>query len=116
MNVDLDRTDLIRLVKGSQPDYGQMDQLKAYGQYWEGSTQAFVWDSYALAKLSEEQLWEVYKIASESNAPEYRRTKQDVINKEIKEVEAILEDGWSRGSTRQIEAAEQELVRLKGLL
>jgi hypothetical protein len=113
VNVNLDITDLIRLVKGSQPDYGQMGQLKAYGQYWEGCTMSFVWDSYALAKLSEEQLWEVYKIANESSAHEYRHTKQDVINKEIGEVEAILKDGLHRGSQSQIEAARKELERLK---
>ena len=76
---------------------------------------SFVWDSYALAKLSEEQLWQVYKTANEyiPNTTEYRRTKQDVINKEIEEVEAILKDGWSRGSQSQIEAARKELERLK---
>lgn len=61
MNVELDKTGLIRLIKGTQPDYAQMDKLKLYGQWWEGSTQAWVWDSYALGTLTEDTLWSLYK-------------------------------------------------------
>ena len=106
MNVDLDRTDLINLVMGFDPDYSQMDER--YGQYYGGFNDYWKWDSHKLSQMSESDLWGFYQKLKEPivSSVEYR------LQKEIYEIEEILEDGWSRGNTRQIEAAEKELGRL----
>lgn len=120
MNVDLNKTDLIRLIKGTQPDYAQMDELNAYGQYWEGSTQAWVWSEHALSTLSEEDMWHVYKIVSkpptQSNYSKYEDQQRKDKLKEIAEVQAVLEDGIIRDNQWQIDAARKEIERLRGEL
>lgn len=110
MNVDLDKTDLISLVMGFDPDYSQMDER--YGQYHGGFNDYWKWDSHKLSKLSESELWSLYQKLREPVV----RCVEDRLQKEIQEIEAILEDGWRRGCTRQIEAAEKELIRLKSHL
>lgn len=106
MNVDIDKTDLINLVMGFYPDYSQMDER--YGQYYGGFNDYWKWDRHKLSQLSESDLWSLYQKLKEPivSSVEYR------LQKEIKEIEEILEDGWTRGNTRQIEAAEKELGRL----
>lgn len=111
MNVELDKIDLIRLIKGTQPDYAQMDDLRLYGQWWEGSTQAWVWSEHALSTLPEEAMWEVYKIASKPRR-QHQQLKSNI--KEIAEVQDVLEDGIIRDNQGQIDAALKEIERLRG--
>ena len=111
MNVELYKIDLIRLIKGTQPDYGQMDDLKAYGEYWEGSTQAWVWSDHALSTLPEEAMWDVYKIASKPRQQDQKRKNK---LREIAEVQAVLEDGIIRDNQGQVDAARKEIERLRG--
>ncbi len=106
MNLDLDKTDLIHLVMGFDPDYSQMDER--YGQYYGGFNDYWKWDGYKLSQLSESDLYGLYQKLKEPIVS----CVEDRIQKEIEEVEVILEDGIKRGSKGQIKAAEQELGRL----
>lgn len=108
MNVDLNKTDLITLVMGFDPDYSQMDER--YGQYYGGFNDYWKWDSHKLSQLSESNLWGLYQKLKE---PIVRHNSvEDRLQKEIEEVEVILEEGIKRGGKGQIEAAEKELGRL----
>lgn len=107
MNVDLNKTDLINLVMGFDPHYSQMDER--YGQYYGGFNDYWKWDSHKLSQLSESYLWSFYQRLKEPIVS----CVEDKRQKEIQEIEAILEDGLHRGSQSQIEAARKELERLK---
>ena len=112
MNVDLNKTDLINLVMGFSPDYSQMDER--YGQYHGGFNDYWKWDSHKLSQLSEDDLWSLYQ---KLNEPVIKNNHQACVEdnrqKEIQEIEEILDDGLHRGSQSQIEAARKELERLK---
>lgn len=112
MLVELDKTDIIRLITGLSPDYDQMDDR--YGRYCGGFKDEWKWDWYKLADLSEAQLWEYYQ---KLIAPRPRQIEPIVEknNSVILEMQAILEDGIMRGNAGQVQAAQDELKRLEEL-
>ena len=62
MKIDLDKNDLIRLIKGVDPTYDQMELkvCKYHGTY-EGSYGRWSWNYMAFDKYTEEELLEFYK-------------------------------------------------------
>ena len=66
MKKNLDKTDLISLVKGTTPDYSIMDDdlIKFCGQMVGAPNEKWQWGS--LRRLSEETLWDVYCMCKES--------------------------------------------------
>lgn len=110
MLVDLNKSMLINLVKGHDPRYDQMDipLVKANGSY-AASYSTWSWKYGAFENCTEQQLWDLYQ---ELNKPVVRPA-QIKKEQEIKEIEAILEDGRRRGCQGQIDAAQEELERLR---
>lgn len=62
MTINLDKKDLVSLVKGTDPDYNVMDNMsvKPYGRY-NGSYGTWTWED-SLHSLSEEKLYSIYVI------------------------------------------------------
>jgi hypothetical protein len=58
MIVDLNKIDLIALVRGTSPDYDLFNKLKEYGQYFDVT--GWRWKMDTLKKLSEQQLYDLY--------------------------------------------------------
>lgn len=63
MLIKVTQIDLVRMVAGVQPGYAHHNNLKAVGRY-SGSYDRWDWDMSALKKLSEEELYDLYKIIS----------------------------------------------------
>ena len=65
MKVELNRKDLEALVKGSSLGYSEFGNplVKKAGHSYSDQYGRTSWDS--LGKLSEEELWELYKICNE---------------------------------------------------
>lgn len=63
MNVELDKQDLIRLVKGTSNEIGYelMDYLKPIGKLTGFPNEKWYWDEQALKSMTERQLYIVYK-------------------------------------------------------
>lgn len=63
MNVNLDKCDLISLVKGQDPSYKMMEHplVKANGRY-AGSYGRWDWNYKALEKNTEQEIWELYQL------------------------------------------------------
>lgn len=68
MQVDLDKKDLIALVKGKEPNYDVFDHplVKQCGEYRGGMTDSWHWNKYVLEEISEAQLWELYQVCKNS--------------------------------------------------
>jgi hypothetical protein len=66
MLVDLNISDLVSMVNGTQPHYGILDDLRVrpYGSY-SGSYDRWTWDKHELAKLSEAELFSLYNLCKE---------------------------------------------------
>jgi len=62
MTVELNKADLICLVKGTSNiiGYGLMDYLSPIGKLTGFPNEHWVWDDNALLTLSEEDLYEIY--------------------------------------------------------
>lgn len=63
MIVNLDKKDLIALVKGSTPGYSTMSHplVSKNGTYYDQYGR-YEWDRYKLAEMTEEQLLDLYYI------------------------------------------------------
>lgn len=68
MKVNLNKEDLISLVKGEVPYYDIFDNelVDKSGKYIGGFHDKWEWDDYALKKLSEEELYKLYLICKNS--------------------------------------------------
>lgn len=66
MKVDLDRKDLIALVKGTSPNYSEFNNplVKANGSYCGGFVER--WDWSLTSDITDSQLYELYKICKAS--------------------------------------------------
>lgn len=62
MEINLDKQDLIALVKGQTPNYSVMDdpEIKRNGRYTGGFHDKWDWESYNLEKESEDTLYSIY--------------------------------------------------------
>lgn len=62
MLVELNKDDLIRLVKGSTPKNNMMGEYSRldYGNYIGGFVGEWIWSSFMLEKLSEEELYKIF--------------------------------------------------------
>lgn len=62
MIVDLDREDLVALVKGTSPNYKVMDDpiIKRAGRYIGGFHDKWEWNLSASDDYNEEELWHMY--------------------------------------------------------
>lgn len=113
MLVEMDSGMLSALIKGCDPDYHIMDHplIKSKGYYCGGHNDRWVWDSHFQG--TEEELWETYQLLKQPTS------KSDYVlyrEKQISEVEEILQDGIARGNIGQQEAARLEIERLKEVL
>ncbi len=68
MNVDLDKEDLRRLVKGIVPHYSAMNdpRIKVLGTYTGGFVDKWFWNDDVLKKLTEKGLWKLYNLCKNS--------------------------------------------------
>ncbi len=64
MTVDLDHPALVSLVKGTSPHYDVFNHplVKQGGSYIGGFHDRWDWDTYALKRMTAQQLWELYQI------------------------------------------------------
>lgn len=64
MTVDLDKYDLIRMVKGVQPGYEHHSYLQGLrlGSYSGGFNDCWKWSYMPFLDLTEKELWDVYSI------------------------------------------------------
>lgn len=67
MKLDLDKDDLISLVKGSNPGYSVMEHplVEKHGRF-NASYGNWSWHSFSLEKCTEQELFEIYKICKGS--------------------------------------------------
>ncbi len=68
MILDLNKNEIICLIKGTSISYAQMDipKIKWCGNYRGGFHDDWQWDVSKLKELTEEQLMDLYKIIKES--------------------------------------------------
>ena len=68
MTTELDRRDLISLVRGIEPDYSVFDNplVKKGGYYVGGMHDKWVWELGRLYHLDNDTLWELYNICKKS--------------------------------------------------
>lgn len=68
MVLDLDKKDLINLVKGSSPNYEVMEHplVEKSGRYTGGFVEKWDWREYRLKEMTEEELVELYNICKNS--------------------------------------------------
>jgi hypothetical protein len=61
MTIELDRDDLMTLVRGSDPGYTYITEFEkaGYGSYTGGFVERWDWNN--LEKFTEEELYEIYK-------------------------------------------------------
>ncbi len=66
MNIDLDKNDLINLVRGQPPYYPIFDNvlIKSSGYY--NDNKGWVWYKYELDKLTEQELFDLYQLCKDS--------------------------------------------------
>lgn len=62
MTIELNKDDLVTLVNGSEPPYGQMNKYvkMGVGSYIGGFVDRWSWDEFALEELTEEQLYNIF--------------------------------------------------------
>lgn len=67
MRLNLDKEDLISLVKGCTPNYSAMDHplVKRHGNF-NGSYGKWSWDYSGFENCKEQELLEIYKVCKES--------------------------------------------------
>lgn len=66
MEYELNKSDLISLVKGSSPYYSVMDDnlIRNCGQYYDNK--GWSWNEHKLNQLTERQLWRIYQTCKSS--------------------------------------------------
>lgn len=64
MTVDLDKEDLISLVKGITPPYSLFEHplVKECGSYTGGFVDRWTWHHYKLKELNEQTLYNLYQL------------------------------------------------------
>lgn len=62
MKIELDKSDLIAMVKGKTPEYTLLEHelVKKSGYYTGGFVDKWTWESGKLEKLTEQELFELY--------------------------------------------------------
>lgn len=67
MILDLNKDEIISLIKGSSISYKQMDipKIKWCGNYMGGFVDEWRWNDERLRELTEDQLMELYKLIKE---------------------------------------------------
>lgn len=62
MIINLEKEDLINLVKGTSPNYEVMGDptIKPYGNYIGGFVDKWDWNKYSLINLEDETLFDMY--------------------------------------------------------
>jgi len=65
MKVELQKTDLVNLVMGCEPDYKYIDEFTKnnYGWIVGGLHETWYWKRGVLEDLNEQELWHLYQIA-----------------------------------------------------
>ena len=68
MLIELEKEDLVSLVRGQDPYYSIFEEklVKENGYYVGGMSDRWVWNSYSLKELKEEELWELYLMCKKS--------------------------------------------------
>ena len=68
MQINLEKKDLINLVKGITPYYNVFNEplVKQCGSYYGGHDISWEWDYFKLKNLSEKALYDLYKICKNS--------------------------------------------------
>lgn len=68
MVIELEKEDLVNLVKGSNPHYNVMNDslIKQCGSFIGGHHDRWEWDNSSLEKLTESQLWQMYSVCRDS--------------------------------------------------
>ncbi|MEK5166237.1 hypothetical protein NYE69_28430 [Paenibacillus sp. FSL R5-0527] len=68
MQMDLDKDDLVSLVRGTSPWYSAMDHplVQRYGEYYGGHKEGWAWHTERLKGCSEEELLYIYQICKDS--------------------------------------------------
>lgn len=68
MKVELDRMDLMALVKGASPYFSAFENplIKKSGTWIGGHVDKWQWDQAVLENMTEEELYEVHKITRQS--------------------------------------------------
>jgi len=59
LEVELDKKDLVRMIKGTIPSHSIMPRLSKFGWH-NGTHDSWDWNSCELSKMPEEKLWELY--------------------------------------------------------
>lgn len=69
MKAELDKKDLVSLIKGTSPAYSLFEDelIKSCGHYVGGFVDEWQWDEFALGRLSDNQLLELYRKIKEAN-------------------------------------------------
>ena len=69
MTVELDKQDLIALVRGTEPSYEQMEHplVRIHGRYVGGFVDRWEWNISSLEELSEKLLWQIYQYCKRQN-------------------------------------------------
>lgn len=68
MKVELEKKDLIIMVKGASPSFEVMNHplVSKCGRYFGGFSDTWYWSQVDLEKLTEEQLWETYQVCKKN--------------------------------------------------
>lgn len=67
MEFELDRKDVISLLKGTEPNYDVMDKIpRDLGRYYGGFKDEWRWNSFISDKYSDEELLDFYLICKKS--------------------------------------------------
>lgn len=67
MNFELDRKDVISLLKGTEPHYSVMDKIpNDLGSYFGGFKDEWQWNNNIPEKYSDEELLDLYLICKQS--------------------------------------------------
>ncbi len=64
MLIELDKKDLVNLVRGIEPGYDNMHLAKDYGTF-SGSYDRWTWNIHRLNELTEEELLKIHKLFKE---------------------------------------------------
>ena len=90
MIVNLDKTDLINLIKGIEPPYSMLNQLtkKNLGKMWGGHNETWEWNKYALEELTEIELFTFYQLIRK----EKDKLNDISVSYELEEIEENLQE------------------------
>lgn len=68
MTIDLDRKDLIALVRGTSPNFSEMNnpKIKKHGSWVGGHHDRWDWNFSSIENASDAELIELYKICKDS--------------------------------------------------